>query len=164
MGKSTGFSQSAYGLIQFMGKGTKHPHELCVYSHTTCSTLHLRLWISPSSLHRCTCWTWHCLFFFQCCLNRHRRRCCLCVCVCAGNICAFRGPTPPHERRSHERGSSVCQHGASLTFWVLLKVLMEEGLRGLCPLEPSCVSVSSLLTVHSLSFQSVCVCTGRRRV
>lgn len=50
MGKSTGFSQSVHGLIQFMGKGTKHPHILYMYLHmrtNTHSTLHLCLWIFP---------------------------------------------------------------------------------------------------------------------
>lgn len=150
MGKSTGFAQSVYGLIQFMGKGTKHPHKLYMYWHmrtNTHSTLHLCLWISLSSLPRCMRWT---VFFGQCCLNQHW--CCLCVCACRYHQC-LQSPTHPH--RSHERGSSVCQHGASLTFWVLLKVLMEEILRGLCPLEPSCASVSSPQPI--LSSFSLCV-------
>lgn len=51
----------------------------------------------------------------------------------------------------------MCQHGASLTLGVLLKVLMEGGLRRLCPLEPSCASASPPLAVPS----SVCsLCAG----
>lgn len=63
-----------------------------------------------------------------------------------------------HSKGSHEQSSSACQHGASLTFGVLLKVLMEGTLRGLCPLQPSCGSVSSLLTACSLSLKTACVC------
>lgn len=62
---------------------------------------------------------------------------------------------------SHEQGSSACQHGASLTFGVLLKVLMEGRLRGLCPLQPSCGSVLSLLTACSLFKDHVCLCHSR---
>lgn len=85
---------------------------------------------------------------------------CSCVCVYAGNICAFRVPLILPSRDHMSGGSFVCQHGASLTSWVLLKVRMEERLRGLCPLEPSWASVSSLLTAYSLFFQSMCICTG----
>ena len=63
-----------------------------------------------------------------------------------------------HSKRSHEQSSSACQHGASLTFGPLLKVLMEGTLRVLCLLQPSCGSVSSLLTACSLSLKIVCVC------
>lgn len=149
MGKSTGFSQSAYGLIQFMGKAAKHPHISYMYLHMRSkkiihpSSVPLNtpilaaqvyngglfvvifvdvVWISTGAAH----W-WG-----------------LCVCVCAGNICAFRGTAHPHQQRSHEQGSSVCQYGASLTFGVLLKVLTEGTLRGLCPLSPA-VSLSLLL-------------------
>lgn len=63
-----------------------------------------------------------------------------------------------HSKGSHEQSSSACQHGASLTFGVLLKVLMEGTLRGLCPLQPSCGSVSSLLTACFRTLKTACIC------
>ena len=89
--------------------------------------------------------------FFRC-VNHHRCHSLLTVYVCAyaGNICVFRVPLILPSRGYMRGGSSVCQHGASLTSWVLLKVLMEERLWGLCPLEPSCASVSPLLSAYSL--------------
>lgn len=63
-----------------------------------------------------------------------------------------------HSKGSHEQGSTACQHGASLTFGVLLKVLMEGTLRGLCPLQPSCGSASSLLTACFRTLKTACSC------
>lgn len=103
---------------------------------------------------RCTQWPKHSCFQFLLfesapgCSHGHFRACAR-VCACAGNICAFWGPTHPPQQRSHEQGSSMCQHGASLTLGVLLKVLMEGALRRLCLLKPSCVSASPPLAVPS---------------
>lgn len=159
MEKSTGFSQSAYGLIQFMGKrGRKHPHILymCTDAHTHRRT-HLCLCMSTLPASRCTRRPKHSCFQLFCCFNQDQAahshghfRACAHVRACAGNICAFWGPTHPPQQRSHEQGSSMCQHGASLTLGVLLKVLMEGALRRLCPLEPSCVSASPPLAVLCL--------------
>lgn len=137
---------------------------MCANKHTLHpSSVPLNFPILTAQVYAYMRWALHSCFCLRC-WNQHWR-CSLVlfiqyVCVYAGNICAFRGPTHPPQQRSHEQGSSVCQHGASLTFGVLLKVLMEGTLRGLCPLEPSCVSVSPLLTAYSLFFQSMCVCTG----
>lgn len=77
--------------------------------------------------------------------------------VLAGNICAIRVPLILPQQRSHERGSSGCQHGASSTFWVLLKVLTEEKTeRALSAGAQLCLGV---LPAHSLfSPVSVQVC------
>lgn len=138
-----------------MGKRTKHPHAqhvmLCAHAQkSTHSTLHLCLWISLSLLARCMQPT-HYTIVFLLCESPPVPFTTYCLCVCyAGNICVFRVPLILPSRGYMRGGSSVCQHGASLTSWVLLKVLMEERLRGLCPLEPSCASVSPLLSACSL--------------
>lgn len=159
MEKSTGFSQSAYGLIQFMGKrGRKHPHILYMCtdmsSHTRRRTNLCLLNVAVAGVQvYAVAQTplFSAILLFESgpgCSHGHFRAC-ACVCACAGNICAFWGPTHPPQQRSHEQGSSMCQHGASLTLGVLLKVLMEGALRRLCPLEPSCVSASPPLAVPS---------------
>lgn len=153
MGKSTGFSQSVHGLIQFMGKGTKHPHILYMCSlMKTHTPPFIYAFQSPILTAQVDVMDVILFFFFAWCLSQHHI---MFVCMQV-NICALQ-TQPPRMQGSHEPGSSVPTLRASLTLRVLLKVRVEETLRGHCPLEPSCATVSSLLTAYSLFCQSVCL-------
>lgn len=128
-----------------MGKTVKHPHT--PYKHT------------PASVWESECLFPHCpgvcdgVGLFHKCFFLYSVHTIVVYCawVCVyGCMQVTSVPSEAllilHSKGSHEQSSSACQHGASLTFGVLLKVLMEGRLRGLCPLQPSCGSVSSLLT------------------
>lgn len=152
MGKSTGFSQSVHGLIQFMGKGTKHPHILYMCSHMKTHTPPFIYAFQFPILTAQVDMMDVILFIFCITLESAPHY----ACMQAGKHLCLQSQ-PPLMQRSHEPGSSVPTPRASLTFRVLLKLRVEETLRGLCPLEPSCATVSSLLTAYSLFCQSVCL-------
>lgn len=145
-----------------MGKTAKHP-TLCTFTCTWAQTHTPAFICGFEFLHPCCpggvnfCYLCFCFFYWVYTIAVRRAPVRVSGCTQVTSV-----PSEVrlilHSEGSHEQGSSMCQHGASLTFGVLLKVLMEGTLRGLCPLQPSCGSASPLLTAQALSLKTGRVC------